>query len=64
MGNLFTPTIYTKRLSLRSIQDGDFDDLLQILTSEEIAKTYILPTFNSHEEVLSLAKKLWFYLMT
>lgn len=58
MKSLFTPTIYTKRLSLRSIQDGDLADLSQILNSEEIAKTYILPTFNSLEEVLSLAKKL------
>ena len=42
--------IVTERLCLRSIFDEDCEALCRLLTSEIVAKTYILPGFKSRDE--------------
>ena len=49
--------VYTKRLTLRKIAEADFDNLIDIFLSEEVAKTFMLPDFKSREEALKLAER-------
>ena len=41
--------IKTERLTIGSIGEGDFSAMADIFTNEEIAKTYMLPVFDSRE---------------
>ena len=43
-------SINTKRLSLHSIEDKDKQDLIELLTNEIIAKTYMVPVFKNDDE--------------
>lgn len=51
-------TIPTGRLCLRSISDGDVEDMIALLANKEIAKTYMLPEFQSREEIIKLFERL------
>ena len=42
---------------LRKIIEADFDNLIDIFLSEEVAKTFMLPDFKSREDALKLAKR-------
>ena len=44
------PCIHTERLCLAGITDRDVDDMIALLTNEEIKRTFMLPDFQSHEE--------------
>ncbi len=50
--------IYTKRLTLRPIADGDAPDAIKLFTAPEIGETYMLPDFKSREEMLNLFNTL------
>ena len=47
-------TIHTERLCLRAINDGDVEEVLSIVTDKEVAKTYMLPDFETREDALKL----------
>lgn len=51
-------SIKTKRLVLKSLSMNDIVDLVLLLTDEEVGKTYIIPSYDTKEEYVSLAKKL------
>ena len=51
---LKTPIIQTKRLVLRPIGAGDKEEMLDILTDGEVAKTFMLPDFASREDAVGL----------
>ena len=51
-------TIYGSRLILRAFKGDDIDDVVNLLSNEEIARTYILPDFKSQEEKKKLFEKL------
>lgn len=55
----FSDIIRTERLCLKSITDKDADGAIDILTSKDVAKTFILPEFKSREE----AEKLFCIIM-
>ena len=42
---------------LSKIIEADFDNLIDIFLSEEVAKTFMLPDFKSREDALKLAKR-------
>ena len=42
---------------LRKIIEADFDNLIDIFLSEEVAKTFMLPDFKSREDALKLAER-------
>ena len=46
--------IKTERLIFRSMRDSDCDDVCALLTNKQIAKTYMLPDFDSKEEEIKL----------
>lgn len=49
------PTIIeTERLVLRSMREEDCDEVCNLLTNKQIAKTYMLPDFRSREEEIKL----------
>ena len=50
--------IRTPRLILREIADGDKEDMLAILTSEEVGKTFMLPVFACREDAIPLFEKI------
>ena len=45
------PTINTPRLCLRAMTDADADKVMALLTNEEVGKTYLVPDFQSQEDV-------------
>ena len=49
--------VCTKRLTLRKIEESDFDNLIDIFLSEEVAKTFMLPDFKSRDDALKLAER-------
>ena len=49
--------VLTKRLTLRPIEETDFDNLIDIFFSEEVKKTFMLPDFSSREDALKLANR-------
>ena len=49
--------VLTKRLTLRKIEETDFDNLIDIFYSEEVKKTFMLPDFSSREDALKLADR-------
>ena len=51
-------TIHTERLCLRAINDGDVEEVLSIVTDKEVAKTYMLPDFETREDALQLFASL------
>ena len=46
--------IKTNRLLLKNISDNDLNRVTYLLTNQEISKTYMVPNFNSEEEVIKL----------
>ena len=50
-------SVYTKRLTLRQIEQADFDNLIDIFLNEEVKKTYMIPDFKSREDALKLAER-------
>ena len=52
-----TPIINTSRLSLRFINDADMDDVIKLLTNEEIGTTFLLPIFKSRDEEIKTFDK-------
>lgn len=50
--------IHTDRLCLRSIFDADLEDMLALLTNKEIAKTFMLPHFESREKSIAVFERL------
>ena len=46
--------ITTERLELHKIEDKDFSAVIDILTDEEVGKTYMVPPLNTPEEQLRL----------
>lgn len=53
--------IHTKRLVLKPMEDCDQDDMLQILTDNQIKQTYMLPDYESEEQVINLFKRIQLY---
>ena len=53
--------IYTKRLILKPMEDHDQADMLKILTDNQIKKTYMLPDYDSEEQVINLFKRIQAY---
>lgn len=49
--------VCTKRLTLRKIKESDFDSLIDVFLSEEVAKTFILPDFKEREDALKLSQR-------
>ena len=52
------PMITTERLSLCAIRDNDKEDMIALLTNEEIGKTFMVPDFKSREEEVKLFEVL------
>lgn len=50
--------IKTKRLTIQPFNDKDIDDLIDLLTNEEICKTFMIPEFETKAQAISLANKL------
>lgn len=50
--------IQTKRLTIKPLSEQDKGGLTDILSSKEVTKTYIVPKFNSPQELQNLAEKL------
>ncbi len=52
-----TPVIRTERLSLRSIEEKDREEMLDLLTDPVIAQTYLMPDFASREDAIPLFER-------
>lgn len=50
--------IKTKRLEIKPYQDADKTLMIELLTNEEIKKTFMIPDFQTEEEAVSMFKKL------
>lgn len=50
--------IKTKRLTMKPYTKEDVDGLVELLTNQEITKTFMVPEFESTEQAENLAKKL------
>ena len=50
--------IKTERLEIKSFRSCDLEQLKELLTNEEIAKTFMVPEFESEEQVRNLANRL------
>ena len=50
--------IKTERLELKSYRSSDKEQLIKLLTNEEITKTFMVPEFKSKEHMMSLIEKL------
>lgn len=48
----------TRNLVLRSYEEKDIEALARLLENEEIAKTFMIPEYESHERYVELAGKL------
>lgn len=53
-----TPVITTPRLTMHAIRDCDSEELLSIITSPDVSRTYLLPDFASREEAMKLFDRL------
>lgn len=49
--------IKSERLELKSIEENDFDLLVEIFKNQEVKKTYMLPDFDNDEKYYILAKR-------
>ena len=54
----YTSVLQTERLCLQEIRNEDLDSLFELLTNEEVGKTYMVPTFSCREEATSLLARL------
>jgi RimJ/RimL family protein N-acetyltransferase len=45
------PRIVTQRLCLRQISPEDREEMFALLTNEEVSRTYMIPEFQSEEEI-------------
>lgn len=50
--------IKTERLVLKAYSDSDRDSMAELLTNEEIKKTFMVPDFKSEDEVTKMFNKL------
>lgn len=50
--------IKTERLELKPLSDSDRDNMIELLTNNEIKKTYMLPDFESEEQAEKLFLRL------
>lgn len=50
--------IHTKRLALNQISDKDRNNVIEILTDAEIKKTYMIPDFETEEQVEIMFQRL------
>ncbi|MBQ8278473.1 MAG: GNAT family N-acetyltransferase [Roseburia sp.] len=50
--------IKTERLELKPLSDSDRDNMIEILTNNEIKKTYMLPDFETEEQAEKLFVRL------
>ena len=46
------------KITLRPICDNDQDDMVELLTNEQIKKTYMIPDFESKDEAVALFQRL------
>ena len=53
--------IHTKRLVLKQMEDQDKAGMLQILTDSQIKKTYMIPDYESEEQVINLFERIKAY---
>ena len=53
-----TPLIRTDRLVIRSLDAADADDILEIVYSDKVKATYMLPDFPTREDALKLFNRL------
>ena len=51
-------SIQTQRLVLKEITENDFSSLFDLLTNEEVKKTYLIPDFNTKEDFSKMFKHL------
>lgn len=51
--------IETNRLVIRSLDENNVSDLVEILTDNEIKKTYMLPDLKTDEEIEKMVKRLF-----
>ena len=49
--------INTRRLTIRTMEDGDLDALLSMLCNDTIKQTYMIPDFPSREAAVPLAQR-------
>lgn len=52
------PVLTTERLVLKAYEDRDEDRMVAILTNEEIKKTFMIPDYETREQVVELFRKL------
>lgn len=50
--------IQTQRLQLKPYEQKDLNRIMELLTNEEITKTFMVPDFTSESEVAALAEKI------
>lgn len=50
--------IKTKRLEIRPYEDKDRDAMIELLTNEEIKKTYMIPDFKDKQDLERMLQKL------
>lgn len=55
---LFSNLIFTQRLQLRSLEDRDLPAAQMLFTHPQVSKTYMLPEFQSPDEVIRLFEKI------
>lgn len=48
----------TERLCLHTISEKDIDDMIDLLTNSEVAKTFMLPEFKTNEDVVKLFRRI------
>ena len=53
-----TPVITTPRLTMHAITDRDAEDMIDILTSDRVNPTYLLPDFETREAAMPLFERL------
>ena len=51
-------TIKTDRLELRAMELSDSDNMIAILTNSEVALTYMVPKFESHEQAFKMFESI------
>lgn len=54
----YAPVIKTERLCLQALRDEDAEDMLALLTNEDVGKTYMVPTFESREDAVRTFERL------
>ncbi|HXK72078.1 MAG TPA: GNAT family N-acetyltransferase [Clostridia bacterium] len=53
--------IKTERLTIKSYDKKDQDDMINILTNDIVKKTFVIPDFKSHQEAVHMFNKLMNY---